>query len=214
MDHILLATIDPTAVPTVISQAPTTSREAQVQSVEIQTLKADPPQINAIVRGNLTKSCAKLGQTQIEVKSNTFQITIYAVSPTDQGCVQTITPFETTIALNTKGLVEGTYTVIVNGVRAVFTVPNSVATPIPTTAIPTSTPITPTPTTSAPTSTSIPTEAACIDSAAFVADVTIPDYSVVAPNTPFTKTWRLKNTGSCTWNSSYLVAYLSGTTMT
>jgi len=43
--------------------------------------------------------------------------------------------------------------------------------------------------------------------------MTIPDNTVVASNTPFTKTWRLKNTGSCTWDSSYLVYYISGTTM-
>jgi hypothetical protein len=46
-----------------------------------------------------------------------------------------------------------------------------------------------------------------------VADITIPDNMVVAPNTAFTKTWRLKNTGTCTWDNKYLVAYISGTTM-
>ncbi|HLO18270.1 MAG TPA: NBR1-Ig-like domain-containing protein, partial [Anaerolineales bacterium] len=34
-----------------------------------------------------------------------------------------------------------------------------------------------------------------------------------ASNTAFTKTWRLKNTGTCTWDNNYLVAYISGTTM-
>jgi hypothetical protein len=53
----------------------------------------------------------------------------------------------------------------------------------------------------------------CTDSAKFVADITIPDNMVVASNTAFTKTWRLKNTGTCTWDNQYLVAYISGTTM-
>lgn len=44
--------------------------------------------------------------------------------------------------------------------------------------------------------------------------MTIPDNTVLIPNTAFTKTWRLKNTGSCTWNSNYLVSYISGITMT
>lgn len=52
-----------------------------------------------------------------------------------------------------------------------------------------------------------------MDSAAFVSDLTIPDDSVVMANTAFTKTWRIKNTGTCTWDRSYLVAYISGTAM-
>jgi hypothetical protein len=59
----------------------------------------------------------------------------------------------------------------------------------------------------------VPTSSACIDSAAFGTDVTIPDNSVLTAETAFTKTWRLKNTGSCTWDSSYLVAYISGAAM-
>ena len=32
----------------------------------------------------------------------------------------------------------------------------------------------------------------------------------VAPDTLFTKTWRLRNAGTCAWDSSYRFAYLSG----
>ncbi len=53
----------------------------------------------------------------------------------------------------------------------------------------------------------------CTDSAEFVSDVSIPDNVLFSPNTPFTKTWRLKNTGTCTWDSSYLVYWISGATM-
>ncbi|MBI3170533.1 MAG: hypothetical protein HYZ22_18785, partial [Chloroflexi bacterium] len=38
--------------------------------------------------------------------------------------------------------------------------------------------------------------------AQFIADVTIPDGTNFAPNTAFKKTWRLKNIGSCAWNSN------------
>lgn len=38
--------------------------------------------------------------------------------------------------------------------------------------------------------------------AQFIADVTIPDGTNFAPGAAFTKTWRLKNIGTCTWNSS------------
>src|SRR5512143_3278895 len=39
------------------------------------------------------------------------------------------------------------------------------------------------------------------DWAQFVADVTVPDGTSYAPGTTFTKTWRLKNIGSCTWTT-------------
>jgi hypothetical protein len=35
------------------------------------------------------------------------------------------------------------------------------------------------------------------DKAAFVADITVPDGALFSPNAAFTKTWRLKNAGSC-----------------
>jgi hypothetical protein len=36
----------------------------------------------------------------------------------------------------------------------------------------------------------------------------------MTPGATFTKTWRVKNIGSCTWDSGYLVQYVSGATMT
>ena len=194
--------VSSSADPTITPQSQTASREAQVQSVEIQVLQASPPQVNAIVRGNLTESCATLGDSQVQYASNTFRITVYAVSPTDRGCVQVTTPFDTLIPLSTNGLPAGTYNVIVNGVSAVFTLP--VETPIPSTATATPTAL----------PSAVPTSSGCIDMAKFVADVTIPDNTLIASNTAFTKTWRLKNTGSCAWDSTYMVSYISGATMT
>jgi len=43
----------------------------------------------------------------------------------------------------------------------------------------------------------------CTNLASFVADVTIPDNSNVTGGTIFTKTWRVRNTGTCTWGSGY-----------
>jgi hypothetical protein len=50
---------------------------------------------------------------------------------------------------------------------------------------------------------------ACYD-AEYVADVTIPDGTIVSPGTTFWKTWSVKNTGSCTWNSSYKFVFIDG----
>lgn len=51
------------------------------------------------------------------------------------------------------------------------------------------------------------------DWAQFIADVTIPDGTVMAPGTTFTKTWRLKNIGTCTWGSGYRLAFSNGSQM-
>ena len=48
------------------------------------------------------------------------------------------------------------------------------------------------------------------NSAGFIADVTVPDGSAFQPGVAFVKTWRLKNTGSCTWTRGYGLAFVSG----
>lgn len=57
------------------------------------------------------------------------------------------------------------------------------------------------------------TSASSCDAALFVADVSIPDNTVMTPGEDFTKTWRLKNTGTCTWSTSYDVVFSSGNQM-
>ena len=49
--------------------------------------------------------------------------------------------------------------------------------------------------------------------AVFVSDVNYPDKTAVLPATSFSKTWRLQNTGSCTWTSGYSVVYVQGDRM-
>ncbi|HLF72905.1 MAG TPA: NBR1-Ig-like domain-containing protein [Anaerolineales bacterium] len=48
------------------------------------------------------------------------------------------------------------------------------------------------------------------DAASFVNDVTYPDGSVVSRGGTFTKVWRIKNVGTCTWTSSYAIVFVSG----
>lgn len=56
------------------------------------------------------------------------------------------------------------------------------------------------------------TASAC-EKASFVADVTIPDNTVMNPRTPFTKIWRVRNDSTCTWDSSYAVVFAGETLM-
>ncbi len=86
------------------------------------------------------------------------------------------------------------------------------------TAIPmqvTNTPSQVTPTLGSP-ATSIPPVATATqdcDDADFIADITIPDGTTLNKNESFTKTWRLKNTGTCSWTPSYVIAFSSGDSM-
>ena len=49
----------------------------------------------------------------------------------------------------------------------------------------------------------------CTNSAAFVADVTVPDNTDIAAGAPFTKTWRVNNNGTCIWGSGYKLTHYS-----
>ncbi len=104
------------------------------------------------------------------------------------------------------------------------------ALPTPTPS-PTTTPEPPTPTaTSSPTATvTVPTvngsptsvypfpyitwTPSTCDYSAFIADLDVVDYSKILPGTKFTKTWRIKNIGTCTWTTDYRFTYISGDPM-
>ncbi len=48
------------------------------------------------------------------------------------------------------------------------------------------------------------------DSLSFLGDVTIPDDVMIPPGTVFKKIWAIKNSGQCTWNSSYSLVWVGG----
>jgi Ig-like domain-containing protein/peptidase M23-like protein/cohesin domain-containing protein/dockerin type I repeat protein len=51
------------------------------------------------------------------------------------------------------------------------------------------------------------------DKAEFIAHVTVPPGTTVSPGAAFTKTWRLKNVGTCDWTTSYQFVFFSGAQM-
>ena len=74
---------------------------------------------------------------------------------------------------------------------------------------------TPTPLPPNPTATPVPPPTACTDGMAWVADLTYDDDSmrnppVLQPGEPFQKGWRVRNTGTCTWTSAYILSYVRG----
>jgi hypothetical protein len=102
--------------------------------------------------------------------------------------------------------------------------PTSTATTVPPTEIPTATPTSVPPTATAvpptatpvpPTNTPLPPTATPIpcNMVEFVRDVTVLDGTKFEPGQYFTKTWRLKNVGSCTWDTNYRLVYFSGSSL-
>ena len=89
--------------------------------------------------------------------------------------------------------------------------PTPTYTPTPTrTPTPTKTPKptkTPTPT---KTHTPTPTDTPVFPVAGFIADVTIPDGTVMEPGQAFTKTWRLKNVGAVEWGEGSNLSFHDG----
>lgn len=130
-------------------------------------------------------------------------LAILALSACNFPGMQTPDPFPTYAAQT----VEARLTSAVQEPPTQETPPAAPTTPAPATATNTS---------EAPTATNTPipteTEVPC-NKAAFVTDVTIPDGTDLEPGESFTKTWRLRNTGSCTWNSNYELLFKDGDAM-
>ena len=61
------------------------------------------------------------------------------------------------------------------------------------------------------TSASLPTSS-CFGMA-YVADVTIPDNTSMTPGQSFTKTWRVRNNGTCTWEVGFKLNFIGGNAM-
>lgn len=53
----------------------------------------------------------------------------------------------------------------------------------------------------------------CNNSFEFVEDLNIPDDTVFAPGTGFTKRWRLQNNGTCPWSTDYSIVLVGGDQM-
>ena len=53
----------------------------------------------------------------------------------------------------------------------------------------------------------------CEEIAAFYGDVTIPDDTLIRQGEVFTKIWKVRNEGTCTWDSNYSLVFAGGSQM-
>lgn len=92
------------------------------------------------------------------------------------------------------------------------TVPTATNTLPPATSTPTNTQPPPPPTWTPQPPTETPNPLPC-DAAAFITDLTVPDGSVFPSGAQFEKVWRIRNVGTCTWDNSYSLVFVSGDRM-
>jgi heat shock protein HslJ len=50
----------------------------------------------------------------------------------------------------------------------------------------------------------------CVPKMSFVSDVTVPNGTTLQPNASFVRTWRVRNDGTCYWDSSYRLVFSNG----
>jgi uncharacterized protein YkwD len=210
-----------------VTQDPTAALQpipasAPVSAVEVLTADGRPAQIRILVRGTLPDGCADLTEPQINRQGYRFNIDLAVISQNGQGCAGQPKDYEKIIPLDLSGLPAGDYTISVNASTATYAFageslePPAAAEPVAPTAPRIQTedgiPVT----AGQPAEGPQPVEAAprgCTDVAAFYDDVTIPDNTPFEQNTPFVKTWAIRNEGTCTWDANYALVFAGGDPM-
>ncbi|MGQ0604658.1 MAG: NBR1-Ig-like domain-containing protein [Anaerolineales bacterium] len=191
---------------------------AVVDKVEVTTSGG---QTTVIARGELPDGCTSIADSKVEQSNGVFVVTLNTTRPADAVCTLQVTPFEQKVALDTTGLAAGEYVVVVNGVSGKVTVSGSGAAQQPTATQaapqPTTTQSQPTPTQAQATPTATPASSAgasgeCTNVAAFFEDITVPDGTAFKQGAKFTKTWRVRNEGTCTWQG-YGLVFIGGEQM-
>lgn len=137
-----------------------------------------------------------LGACNIPVQPNTGMVETAAAQTVSARLTQMA--FETLAARATE-LAQPTST------QGATQVPSAVPSATATTVLPTATTILPT-----ATATAVPLPC---NLASFVTDVTIKDGQKIYAGEAFTKTWRVKNIGSCVWTTDYDLVFVSGKSM-
>lgn len=187
----VVAACNTSTVPTVVIQFPVNgSVFTSGQVVSVQSVSTDAKgilSVQLIVDGQpVAVNTPPAGQSQNQfVATQTWNATTAG------------SHFIVVRATNTSGIsADSSVVVTVNG--------GGVPTPIPPTTIPpTGVPPTGVPPTAPP-------PVSCTPSSIFITDVTVPDGTSFAPGTPFVKTWRVLNSGSCTWDNGYSIVFTGG----
>lgn len=58
-----------------------------------------------------------------------------------------------------------------------------------------------------------PTPTACVNDSKFVEDLSVPDGTHFPPGVSFDKSWRIQNTGTCAWDTTYQYRLIAGVSL-
>lgn len=222
---ITLTACSPQASPTVPAGNKITeqsSRLAEVQSLEVLTSSGTNTQVRILVRGTMAAQCAVLRDPLVNHQDFNFEIQLMYDIPQSQNCSQQPVDFEKIISLDMSGSPDGNYTFSVNHVSAAYTLKSEQTessalaalspTPQPTVSAQENIPVT-APQSKPASEASAKNNRGCTDLAAFYGDVTIPDNTSFEQNTPFVKTWSIRNEGTCAWGAGYSLVFAGGDIM-
>jgi hypothetical protein len=92
---------------------------ATVESVVVNTQSTTPNEVEVTIKGYLPNPCTKVVRIEQQRNADTFTITLETVRE-GSNCIEVISPFEETVALDTNGLAPGTYTVSVQNTTITF----------------------------------------------------------------------------------------------
>ena len=118
-----LYTVKAGALAKTFNVPPADVSEALVDAVEVALLESDPVQVVVTANGYLRSGCQEIGEVSQHFESDTFFVTISAMSPWGGACPPIAPPFTERVTLETQNLPPGTYEVDVNGVVKTFTLP-------------------------------------------------------------------------------------------
>ena len=219
---------EPTTVPTVApTQAPETVQikvlpsEVVVEKILVGELDEATGKIEVLVQGHTSNTCTAVDGLTVSRDADVFTLNVETAVSTDETCEGEAVPFEETVSVNTGELTPGTY-LFASGVVAQFAVGEKAEEPgeEPSDAeagsegtVPeaeTASGSTPDDLTGTEGEPAAGEPRDCEDMAAFVADVTYPDNTNVQANENITKTWEIRNQGTCTWGSGYELKFASG----
>lgn len=93
-----------------------------VDTVVPMIMESFPVQVSVSVEGNLSVPCVELLPAAVSRSENVFTVVMAeTVLGPAESCIAVLEPFTESVSLDVLGLSAGTYTVVVNGVEAEFT---------------------------------------------------------------------------------------------
>jgi len=203
---------EPTAVLASEPDVIIVSSEVVVDKISVQKADEDEEDIQVIIQGHTSNTCTEVDEVTISKEGDTFKLVFQTLYLTDQECKEETVPFEETVTLDIQGLPAGTYA-ITSGVFEYFDVGSDTAVDNANESAEVVTDEEETNSqddanTEEGSSETEPRD--CEDYASFLSDVTYPDNTEIEAGEVFTKTWEIKNNGTCTWGEGYEMIFVSG----